>query len=93
MARLVGIRERVHSMGLLSRDVQGMGQFPLTDAALRDVSLRAFEHVWPVMEVHIDEKLKRERYVTLAMGGLAVASYIGLLALLGVKLPWRRKYT
>ncbi len=70
------------------------GQFPgapIGDEVLRDTSLRAFEHVWPVMEQRLDAKLKRERYVTLAMSGLAMAGYFGLLWAVGVKLPWQRK--
>lgn len=72
-----------------------MGQFPVPvvgDAALKDVSMRAFEHVWPTMEERLDAKLKRERWVTLGMTGVGMAGYFVLLWAVGVKLPWQRKW-
>ncbi len=30
---------------------------PVGDEVLKDVSVRAFEHIWPLMEVRLDEKL------------------------------------
>lgn len=64
---------------------------PVGDEVLKDVSMRAFEHIWPVMEVRLDEKLKRERYVTFAMTGIAMAGYFAMLWAVGVKPPWQRK--
>ena len=64
---------------------------PVGDEVLKDVSVRAFEHIWPLMETRLDEKLARERYVTFAMSGLAMAGYFALLWAVGVKLPWQRK--
>lgn len=54
----------------------------IPDPVLQDLSLRAFDAVWPTMQTRLREEMKRERMVTFALAGAVVLSFFGAAAII-----------